>query len=101
MAFNQNGTTWQDVGDQMALPFGQDPQNSFFDSATTNNIWNPFFIVILAPTFANYVYPYIDKKFGPEKFGLMQRMILGQFLAGLTFLVAAGFQNAINENCFD
>ncbi|ORY35201.1 hypothetical protein BCR33DRAFT_770664 [Rhizoclosmatium globosum] len=47
MAFNQNGSTWQDLGDQMAVPFGQSKADSFLDSATVNNISNPIFIVLL------------------------------------------------------
>ncbi|KAJ3006805.1 UNVERIFIED_CONTAM: hypothetical protein HDU68_003883 [Siphonaria sp. JEL0065] len=43
----------------------------------------------------------IDKKFGPEKFGLMQRMITGQFIAGLTFILAAIIQKNVNANCYD
>ncbi|KAI9343157.1 POT family-domain-containing protein [Obelidium mucronatum] len=101
MAFNQNGTVWQDLGDQMLIPFGGVAESSFFDSATVNNIWNPFFIIILAPIFANWLFPMLDKKFGPEKFGLMQRMIAGQFLAGATFILAAVIQKSVNANCFD
>ncbi|KAJ3284975.1 PTR2-domain-containing protein [Rhizoclosmatium globosum] len=101
MAFNQNGTVWQDLGDQMAVPFGGDKVTSFFDSETVNNIWNPFFIIILAPIFANWLFPFIDKKFGAEKFGLMQRMIAGQFVAGLTFILAAIIQKNVNANCYD
>ncbi|KAJ3077265.1 hypothetical protein HDU98_004227 [Podochytrium sp. JEL0797] len=101
MAFNQNGTVWQDLGDQMSVPFGGDKATSFFDSETTNNIWNPFFIIILAPIFANWLFPYVDRKFGAEKFGLQQRMVAGQMIAGVTFLVAAGIQKMVNNNCFD
>ncbi|ORY49501.1 hypothetical protein BCR33DRAFT_763263 [Rhizoclosmatium globosum] len=36
MAFNQNGTVWQDLGDQMSIPFGGEKETSFFDSATVN-----------------------------------------------------------------
>ncbi|KAJ3063840.1 hypothetical protein HDU98_000386, partial [Podochytrium sp. JEL0797] len=101
MAFNQNGSTWQDLGDQMSIPFGGDKATSFFDSETTNNIWNPFFIIILAPLFANVLFPFMDKKFGADKFGLMQRMIVGQFVAGLAFILAAVIQKNVNQNCFD
>ncbi|ORY35199.1 hypothetical protein BCR33DRAFT_722547 [Rhizoclosmatium globosum] len=73
MAFNQNGSTWQDIGDQMAIPFGGDKSTSFFTSET----------------------------FGAEKFGLMQRMILGQFIAGLAFIMAALIQKSVNANCYD
>ncbi|KAJ3283589.1 hypothetical protein HDU79_008950 [Rhizoclosmatium sp. JEL0117] len=101
MAFNQNGSTWQDIGDQMAIPFGGDKSTSFFTSETVNNIWNPIFIIILAPLFANWLFPFVDRKFGAEKFGLMQRMILGQFIAGLAFIMAALIQKSVNANCYD
>ncbi|KAI9343160.1 POT family-domain-containing protein [Obelidium mucronatum] len=101
MAFNQNGSTWQDIGDQMTVPFGGNKESSFFDSATVNNIWNPFFIVILAPIFANWLFPMIDKKFGGEKFGLMQRMIAGQIIAGFAFIFAALIQKNVNANCYN
>ncbi|KAJ3072490.1 hypothetical protein HDU99_002180 [Rhizoclosmatium hyalinum] len=101
MAFNQNGSTWQDLGDQMAVPFGQSKADSFLDSATVNNISNPIFIVIIAPIFANWLFPFIDKKLGADKFGLMQRMYVGQFIAGLSFIAAALIQKNVNSNCFD
>ncbi|KAJ3061127.1 hypothetical protein HDU98_002968 [Podochytrium sp. JEL0797] len=101
MAFNQNGSTWLDLGDQMSIPFGGDKATSFFASETTNNIWNPFFIIVLAPTFANFLYPFLDKRFGAEKFGLMQRMVLGQFIAGIAFILAALLQRNVNANCYD
>ncbi|KAJ3074550.1 hypothetical protein HDU98_010913 [Podochytrium sp. JEL0797] len=101
MAFNQNGSTWLDMGDQMSIPFGGDKATSFFASETTNNIWNPFFIIVLAPTFANFLYPFIDKRFGADKFGLQQRMVVGQIVAGIAFILAALLQKAVNQNCFD
>ncbi|KAJ3063827.1 hypothetical protein HDU98_000392 [Podochytrium sp. JEL0797] len=101
MAFKQNGSTWLDLGDQMAIPFGGDKRTSFFASETTNNIWNPFFIIVLSPLFANFLYPVIDKRFGAQKFGLMQRMILGQFIAGIAFICAALLQKNVNDNCYN
>ncbi|KAJ3065525.1 hypothetical protein HDU98_011121 [Podochytrium sp. JEL0797] len=101
MGFNQNASTWQDMGNQMAIPFGGDKSTSFFGSQVTNNIWNPFFIIVIAPTFANLLYPYIDKRFGADKFGLMQRMVVGQFIAGFAFILAALIQRNVNANCHD
>ncbi|KAJ3075195.1 hypothetical protein HDU98_008921 [Podochytrium sp. JEL0797] len=101
MAFNQNGSTWFDMGDQMSIPFNGDRATSFFSTETTNNIWNPFFIIVLAPLVANFLYPFMDRRFGAEKFGLMQRMILGQFIAGVAFIIAALIQRSVNANCFD
>ncbi|KAJ3003241.1 UNVERIFIED_CONTAM: hypothetical protein HDU68_005785 [Siphonaria sp. JEL0065] len=64
MAFGQNGSTWQDMGDQMLIPFGGDAKTSFFNSETTNSIWNPFFIITISPLMANYLYPWIARRFG-------------------------------------
>ncbi|KAJ3062728.1 hypothetical protein HDU98_001401 [Podochytrium sp. JEL0797] len=101
MAFNQNGSTWLDMGDQMAIPFGGDKATSFFAPETTNNIWNPIFVIFLAPLFANVLFPYIDKKLGVDKFGLQQRMVAGQFVAGIAFVLAALLQKAVNASCHD
>ncbi|KAJ3391499.1 hypothetical protein HDU84_005874 [Entophlyctis sp. JEL0112] len=101
MAFGQNGSTWQDMGDQMALPFDGDAKTSIFDSETTNNIWNPFWIIVLSPLLANYLYPWIEKHYGPDAFGLMTRMIVGQFLAGCAYVLAAITQRLVNANCID
>ncbi|ORY35166.1 hypothetical protein BCR33DRAFT_722514 [Rhizoclosmatium globosum] len=99
MAFGQNGSTWQDMGDQMAIPFGGDSKTSFFNSETTNSIWNPFFIITISPVMANFVYPWIEKQFGPEAFGLMDRMVTGQVLAGVAYILAAILQARIYSTC--
>ncbi|KAI8852351.1 POT family-domain-containing protein [Chytridium lagenaria] len=67
MAFDQNGSTWQDMGDQM-------DQTNFLNSEIVNNAINPIFICLLAPIFANFVYPYMDRV-APKSFGLLQPVI--------------------------
>ncbi|KAI8616978.1 POT family-domain-containing protein, partial [Chytriomyces sp. MP71] len=99
MAFSMNGSTFQDMGDQMRIPFGGDAQTSFFDSETTNNVWNPIFVVILAPLMANIVYPFIERRFGTNSFPLMSRMAAGQVLAGIAYIFAALLQRSINAHC--
>ncbi|KAJ1566324.1 hypothetical protein HK405_010260, partial [Cladochytrium tenue] len=94
MAFDQNGSTWQDLGDQMNTSHMFGTQTS----EIVNNAVNPIFIIILAPLFANFVYPFMDKHF-PGKFGLLQRMVVGMCLAGVSFLVGAGLQTKVDETC--
>ncbi|KAJ3066441.1 hypothetical protein HDU98_010215 [Podochytrium sp. JEL0797] len=101
MAFNQNGSTLFDMGNQMTIPFGGDKATSFFATETTNSIWGPIFIIVLAPLFTNFVFPTIDRRFGTEKFGLLQRMILGEFIGGVAFIMAALLQRTVNANCTD
>ncbi|KAJ3109238.1 hypothetical protein HDU96_007269 [Phlyctochytrium bullatum] len=91
MAFDQNGSTWQDMGDQMS-------QKNFLSSQIVNNATNPIFIVILAPLFANYLYPFMDRVF-PKRFGLLQRMVVGMMLAGVAFIVGAVLQKKISATC--
>ncbi|KAI9344958.1 POT family-domain-containing protein [Obelidium mucronatum] len=101
MAFGQNGSTWQDMGEQMLIPFGGDSKTSFFNAETTNSIWNPFFIITISPIMANYLYPWIDRRFGPEAFGLMDRMVAGQIIAGFAYILAALLQSQIYKSCTD
>ncbi|KAJ3264002.1 hypothetical protein HDU77_009521 [Chytriomyces hyalinus] len=98
MVFGQNSGPWQDMGEQMVVPFGGS-QKSFFGTETLNNFWNPFFICVMAPILANYVYPIIDKRFGVRAFGLQQRMVVGQVLAALSFVVSALLQRWVNGTC--
>jgi solute carrier family 15 oligopeptide transporter 1 len=89
-AFDQNGSTWQDMGSQMN-------SKGFINTKIMNNAVNPILIVILAPIFAQ-LYPIIDKKW-PNKFGLLQRMTVGMFLAGVSFIIAGVLQNKIDATC--
>ncbi|KAJ3240035.1 hypothetical protein HDU78_002521 [Chytriomyces hyalinus] len=98
MVFGQNSGVWQDMGEQMVIPFGLN-QKSFFGTETLNNFWNPFFIVLFAPILANYVYPAIDKKYGEKVFGLQQRMVTGQVIASIAFVVSALIQRWVNNSC--
>ncbi|KAJ3203993.1 hypothetical protein HDU67_009820, partial [Dinochytrium kinnereticum] len=91
MAFDQNGSTWQDLGDQMN-------QDNFLNSEIVNNAINPIFICLLAPLFANFLYPFMDKRF-PGRFGLLQRMVVGMILAGVAFVMAAVVQAKVDESC--
>ncbi|KAI8614133.1 POT family-domain-containing protein [Chytriomyces sp. MP71] len=99
MAFGQNSGVWQDMGDQMKVPLGG--TSGFFGSEITNNFWNPLFICLFAPLLANFVYPVMDRKFGEKAFGLQQRMVLGQLLAALAFVISALMQGTVNRNCYD
>ncbi|KAJ3109985.1 hypothetical protein HDU96_007000 [Phlyctochytrium bullatum] len=91
MAFDQNGSTWQDLGDQMN-------QANFLSSEIVNNAINPIFICLLAPIFANFLYPFMDRVF-PKKFGLLQRMVVGMIFAGISFVVSALLQDRIDKTC--
>ncbi|KAJ3288386.1 hypothetical protein HK104_008196 [Borealophlyctis nickersoniae] len=91
MAFDQNSSSWQSLTDQMA-------SNNWMDSEMTNAVLNPLFICILAPIFANWVYPAIDKRW---KFGLLRRMVVGMILCGLAFIVTGLIQKRVTENCVD
>ncbi|KAI8618630.1 POT family-domain-containing protein [Chytriomyces sp. MP71] len=99
MAFNQNSGVWQDMGDQMVVPVGG--TGGFFGSEIVNNFWNPFYICLFAPLVANFLYPYIDRKFGEKAFGLQQRMVAGMLLASVAFIVSALMQRLINNSCVD
>lgn len=89
MAFDQNSSSWQTLTDQMG-------NKNWMDSETTNAVLNPLFICILAPIFANFIYPMIDKRF---KFGLLRRMVVGMILCGLAFIIAGLIQRRVTKNC--
>ncbi|KAI8586519.1 POT family-domain-containing protein [Geranomyces variabilis] len=55
LGFDQGNTTWQDTSDQM-------DDNHWLSSEITNAVVNPFWIVTLAPIFANWLYPAIEKR---------------------------------------
>ncbi|KAI9203989.1 POT family-domain-containing protein [Polychytrium aggregatum] len=90
-AFDQNGSSWLQQGQQMQYP-------GWFDYNTASAVINPLWIVVLAPIFSNYLYPAIEKRF-PGKFGLLARMTVGQFLAGISFFICAIFQSVIERDC--
>ncbi|KAI8826050.1 POT family-domain-containing protein [Fimicolochytrium jonesii] len=91
LGFDQNGTSWQDTSDQM-------DHSNWLNSETTNAVINPIWIIILAPIFANFLYPAIEKR---VKFGLLRRMVVGQFFAGISFIIMAVIQQKIDDNCVD
>ncbi|KAI9004766.1 POT family-domain-containing protein [Gaertneriomyces semiglobifer] len=92
MAFDQNGTSWQGLTDQMNT-------RGFLTSEQINSIINPLLIVILAPIFANFIYPTIDKVFGKGSFGLLRRMCLGMFFCASSFIVCGIMQKHVTSNC--
>ncbi|KAJ3338891.1 hypothetical protein HDU93_008944 [Gonapodya sp. JEL0774] len=69
MAFDQNGTSWQDQGAMMK-------KAGFFNDEIASAVINPFWIVVLVPIFSNFLYPFIEKATG-RPFGLMMRMTIG------------------------
>lgn len=91
MAFDQSGSSWQELTDQM------DPTN-FLDSVMINTIANPILIVIISPLFANYLYPALDKRF-PNKFGLLNRMVVGMIISGLAYIVCGIIQSHVEQTC--
>ncbi|KAJ3410987.1 hypothetical protein HDV05_002931 [Chytridiales sp. JEL 0842] len=92
MGFDQNGSTWQDLGDQLKSP------GAWASSEIVNNAVNALFVVILAPVFANFVYPFIEKR-APGRFGLLQRMIAGMLLIALSFFITAIIQAQVDGSC--
>jgi dipeptide/tripeptide permease len=110
MAFDQNGSTWQDLGDRLTRPL------PWLSSSIINNAVNPIFIVLLAPmyvfrlsfsfhktnftyfSFANVLYPLLDRRF-PGKFGLLQRMVLGMLLISVSFFMSAYLESVVDANC--
>ncbi|KAJ3144742.1 hypothetical protein HDU89_007786 [Geranomyces variabilis] len=91
LGFDQGNTTWQDTSDQM-------DDKHWLSSEITNAVVNPFWIVTLAPIFANWLYPAIEKR---VQFGLLRRMVLGMFFAAFSFVLMALIQKKITDNCID
>ncbi|KXS18450.1 PTR2-domain-containing protein [Gonapodya prolifera JEL478] len=90
MAFDQNGTSWQNQGAQMKAA-------GFFNDEVASAVINPFWIVVLVPIFSNLIYPAIEKR--GYKFGLVQRMGIGMFFAGVSFVICALLQYRIDAVC--
>ena len=93
MAFDQSGSSWQELTDQM-------DSTNFLDSVMINTITNPILIVIISPLFANYLYPAIDKRF-PDKFGSLNRMVLGMIISGLAYIACGIIQSRVDLVCED
>ncbi|KAJ3091398.1 hypothetical protein HK102_000674 [Quaeritorhiza haematococci] len=91
MAFDQNGTTWQNQYAQMNWKWGP---VTFSDQMSSN--LNPVFIIALVPVFSHFVYPFVEKRFG--EFKLLDRMLVGMFLAGISFVIVGIFQTVIDSN---
>ncbi|TPX59791.1 hypothetical protein PhCBS80983_g02202 [Powellomyces hirtus] len=91
LGFDQNYSTWQDSTDQMS-------HDNWLNSEVTNAVINPFFIVTLAPIFANFVYPAVEKR---VQFGLLRRMVLGMLFAAISFVAMALIQKRIDDNCVE
>lgn len=91
MAFDQSGSSWQELTDQM-------DSTNFLNSVMINTIANPILIVFISPLFANYVYPSIDKRL-PDKFGLLNRMVLGMMISGLAYIVCGILQSHVSSRC--
>ncbi|KAJ3159954.1 hypothetical protein HDU86_001218 [Geranomyces michiganensis] len=91
LGFDQGNTTWQDTSDQMS-------DKNWLSSEITNAVVNPFWIVTLAPIFANFLYPAIEKR---VQFGLLRRMILGMFFAAFSFILMGLLQRKITNDCVD
>ncbi|KNC96098.1 uncharacterized protein SPPG_09544 [Spizellomyces punctatus DAOM BR117] len=89
MAFDQNNTSWQSLTDQMN-------RSVWPSSETINAVMNPLLIVILAPIWANFIYPAIERR---VQFGLLRRMVVGMILCGLAFIVCGIIQNRVSSNC--
>ncbi|TPX61126.1 hypothetical protein SpCBS45565_g07321 [Spizellomyces sp. 'palustris'] len=91
MAFDQNNTSWQSLTDQMN-------RSVWPSSETINAVMNPLLIVILAPIWANFIYPAIERR---VQFGLLRRMVVGMLLCGLAFIVCGVIQTRVSNNCVD
>ncbi|KAI9095918.1 POT family-domain-containing protein [Phlyctochytrium arcticum] len=91
MAFDQNQGSWQSLSERMVT-------KNWLSVENTSAVINPIFIVILAPIFANFIYPAIERKW-PGKFGLMQRMAVGQILAAVAFVVTVFLALKIEKVC--
>lgn len=86
MGFNQNSNIWQDSTDRLGT--------AVMLSETLNSVVNPIFIVLLAPIFNNYIYPYI-----PKKYGLLHRMCVGYLFAAASFVACALIENYVEDRC--
>jgi dipeptide/tripeptide permease len=79
MAFDQNGSTWQNQYTQMRpIQFG-----SFKISEEQVQTLNPILILLLVPVFQTVIYPFIENRFG--KFKMLDRLMAGMFLAAISF----------------
>jgi dipeptide/tripeptide permease len=79
MAFDQNGSTWQNQYTQMRpIQFG-----SFVVNEEQVQTLNPILILVLVPIFQNFIYPFIENRFG--KFKMLDRLMAGMFLAAIAF----------------
>ena len=91
MAFDQSGSSWQELTDQM-------DSSNFLNSVMINTIANPILSLFISPLFANYVYPAMDRLF-PNKFGLLNRMVLGMIISGFAYVVCGILQSHVSDTC--
>lgn len=91
MAFDQNGSTWQNLYILMnsnwvgALSINEEQTTAI----------NALLIILCVPLFTNGIYPLIENRFGTFK--LIDRMIAGMILAGISFIIMAGYQQQIDS----
>lgn len=90
MAFDQNGSTWQNVYIQMNPKWGALEINEEQTAAI-----NALMIILFVPLFTKGIYPFIESRFG--KFQLLDRMWIGMVLAGVSFIIMAIYEEKINN----
>ncbi|MFK7778926.1 MAG: POT family MFS transporter [Gimesia sp.] len=88
--FDQTGSTWVLQGAKMNSVVG-----GYTVSAAQIQAFNPFFILLLIPTFNYVVYPLIDKVFSLTP---LRKISIGFFLAAASFAIIALIQIQIEKS---
>ncbi len=88
--FDQSGSTWVIQGRQMNSIVGD-----YELSAAQIQAFNPFFILILIPTFTYVIYPLIDKVFPLTP---LRKISMGFFLSAASFAITALIQIQIDHS---
>jgi len=88
--FDQTGSTWVIQGTKMNSMVG-----GYKLSAAQVQAFNPFFILLLVPTFNYVVYPLIDKVFPLTP---LRKISIGFFLAAASFAIIAFIQIQIDNS---
>lgn len=88
--FDQTGSTWVIQGEKMNAMVG-----GYELSAAQIQAFNPFFILLLVPTFSYVVYPLIDQVFPLTP---LRKISIGFFLAAASFAIMAFIQIQIEQS---